>query len=164
MRRRRYSNPGVGRGVVGLGKKALYIITGAVATRSVTQMILGAKNTGAMGYAANAVAAIGLGWAATKFLKNKKLGANVTIGGVVGLVLRMLQDLTPVGKFVPLQLAGLDAGMGAIVPTMYFVPLNSGNDINNTQVPSQLQAKLTPAPAMAGLGRASGRYSGSGRY
>jgi hypothetical protein len=86
---------------------ATFTLSGAIGTRALTQMLLGAKNEGPVGYAGNAVAAILLGWGVGKFMKNRQAATAVTIGGFVGLTLRLLQDLTPLGKFVNLQLAGV---------------------------------------------------------
>lgn len=167
-------NPGLG-SATNLVKSSLYIIAGAVGTRSLTQMVLKDKNTGVMGYVANAVGSFILGFAASKVFKSKEIGTMVTVGGMTGLVLRILQDVTPIGQYVNLQLSGMgmlgDVGMGAIVPTTFFVPLYTahGQDsIANTQLPAAVLAAMTP-PAKAGMKgvgviQKGGRYTSTGRY
>jgi hypothetical protein len=156
-------------------KKSLYVIAGAVGVRSLTQMLLKDKNTGVMGYAANAIGSLVVGWAAGKATKSQDVAAMVTLGGMVGLVLRILQDVTPIGQYVNLQLSGLgrvgDYGMGAIVPTTFFVPLYhapGGDNIANTQLPAAVRAAMAPpaSAGMKGMGVISkgGRYTSTGRY
>lgn len=172
----RRRNPGLG-SAGHLAKQSLYLIGGAVAVRSLTQMILKDKNVGAMGYVANAVGSLVLGMAASRFI-NKEAGTMVTLGGFTGVVLRMLQDLTPIGQYVNLQLSGMgmlgDVGMGAIVPTTFFVPLAQqsagGGAINQMAMPAAVQALAAP-PAKAGMrgvgavvASGKGRYTSVGRY
>lgn len=145
-RHRRRSNPGISGALgstTGMFKNALSVIGGAVGSRYATQLALGASNTGAIGYLANAIAALALGWAAGKFMKSPQVGAMVTLGGFTGLALRMLSDLTPIGQYVNLSLSGAgkagDTGIGLITDTTFYVPtvFNSGS-MTSAMVPSQL--------------------------
>lgn len=160
-RRRRIGNPGgasIG-GMTNLFKSAVSVIGGAVASRYATQLALGAKNQGIMGYAGNAIAALLLGWGAKRFL-GPNVGAMVTLGGFTGLALRMLSDLTPIGQYVNLQLNGMgkagDTGIGLITDSTFYVPTTfASGSMNQAQVPAQLQAMIAAAggsKGMAGLG------------
>ena len=107
-------------------KDAVSVIGGAVASRYITQFALGGKNVGVWGYLGNLVAALALGWAAKKTFRSPRVGNLVTLGGVTGLVLRVVQDVTPVGKYINLSLTGArkggDIGIGIIQPSSFYVP------------------------------------------
>ncbi len=157
---RRQRNAGVSSAIgstTGMFKNALSVIGGAVGTRYATQLALGASNTGAIGYLANAIAALALGWAAGKFMKSPQVGAMVTLGGFTGLALRMLSDLTPIGQYVNLSLSGAgksgDTGIGLITDTTFYVPtvFNQGS-MTSAMVPNQ----LTQLIAAGSVGSKSG--------
>lgn len=157
-RRRRNAGGGIST-ATGMVKNALGVIGGAVATRYATQLVLGGKNTGAIGYIGNAIAALVLGWGAGKLFKNPQLGTMIMLGGFTGLTLRLIQDLTPIGQYVNLQLAGLgkagDSGIGLITDTTFYVPtVFQPGSMTNALIPSQLQAAIAAAGArgMRGLG------------
>lgn len=143
---RRRRNPGISGALgssTGLLKNALGVIGGAVATRYATQLALGGKNTGAIGYLGNAIAALALGWIAKKYL-GPQVGTMVTLGGFTGLALRMLNDLTPIGQYVNLSLSGAgkagDTGIGLITDTTFYVPtvFNNGS-MTDAMVPNQVR-------------------------
>jgi hypothetical protein len=144
-------------------KSAVGIIGGAIATRYATQFVLQGKNTGWMGYLGNAVAALVLGWGAKKFLKSPQLGTMVTLGGFVGLAMRLLTDLTPVGQYVNLQLSGAgkagDIGIGLISDSVFTVPTVFQNgSMTQAQIPTQYtQAMSIAAAAKTGGGMAAYR-------
>lgn len=143
---RRRRNPGIGGAIsssTGLLKNALGVIGGAVAARYATQLALGGKNTGAIGYLGNAIASLALGWIAKKYL-GPQVGTMVTLGGFTGLALRMLNDLTPIGQYVNLSLSGAgkagDTGIGLITDTTFYVPtvFNSGS-MSDAMIPNQVR-------------------------
>lgn len=125
-RGRRHSNPGIGGMTSGVIGQALGVIGGMIGSKYITQLALGGNNSGYMGYAGNLVASLGLGWAAGKVTKNKSFGVSVTVGGVGALILRILQDQTPLGQYVNLSLAGMgkagDLGLGIIQDSSFPVP------------------------------------------
>lgn len=145
----RRRNPALGR-VGGLFTQALWLIGGAVGARGVTQLALGGKNTGILGYAGNLVTALLLGWGVGKFARSPVAGTAVTLGGMVGLTMRLIQDLTPIGKFVNLQLSGMDGGLGALLPSSYVDPALFTGQGAERYIP----AGWRPAPPaqMRGLG------------
>lgn len=110
--RRRSRNPGsLGRPMDWLQGGA-GVIAGVVGTRALPQLLLGSSNTSYTGYAANAVAAVGLGWLTNMlFPRNSVLVTAVIAGGFAGLLSRIIADKTPFGA--QLALTGLgDHGFG----------------------------------------------------
>lgn len=169
---RRYQrNPRVTSRIPDLIVTAGYTIGGAVGTRAITQAVLGAANTGAIGYGANAAAAFGLGMLGRQIF-GKPAGNAITVGGFVGIVLRAIQEFTGIGKAINLQLTGLGdysfAGLGRFDPMDYFVPLASADQSGRSaaSVPPDMIARSAPRalpPAgngVAGLGGRS-RYTGT---
>ena len=88
------------------------VIAGVVGTRAIPQMLMGSSNTGPMGYGANAVTAVALGWVTHMlFPRNQTLVTAVIAGGFAGLLSRIIADKTPFGA--QLSLTGLgDHGFG----------------------------------------------------
>ena len=120
--RRRRSNPaGLGRPMDWLQGGA-GVIAGVVGTRAIPQMVLGAGNTGPMGYVANAVAALGLGWLAHVFLKRPVVTTAVIAGGFAGLLSRVIADKTPFGAAVSLSGLGDWSGLGLYQKSNYPYP------------------------------------------
>jgi hypothetical protein len=122
MHHRRRSNPaGLGRPMDWLQGGA-GVIAGVVGTRALPQMLLGATNTGVTGYAANAVAAVGLGFLTHMlFPRNAVLVTSVIAGGFAGLLSRIIADQTPFGA--QLSLTGLgDHGFGLYQKSNYPYP------------------------------------------
>lgn len=88
----RRSNPGIaGFNTNELIKLAAGAAAGVVASKYVTQMVLGSSNSGPMGYAGSAVVTIALGWAAHKFV-GKDAATGVIAGGLGALALRIFQE------------------------------------------------------------------------
>ena len=100
----RRRNPGGGQ-IAGLVKQGVAVVAGAVGTKLATQMVLGANNTGIMGYLGNAVATGLAAWGAHAITKDKSISQGVTLGGVVQIVIRAITDFTPFGQYA--SLAGL---------------------------------------------------------
>jgi hypothetical protein len=71
---------------------------GAVGTRGITQLVLKSKNEGPYGYAANVVAALGLGFVGAKFL-GPNVGNSMLAGGLAATVQRLWDD--KVSKVLP---------------------------------------------------------------
>jgi hypothetical protein len=160
-------NPGA-RGVSNLLIQAGWTIAGAVGTRALVQFALGAKNTGVLGYGANAAAALALGYGVGKLMKNPQAGKLVALGGFAGIVLRLVQDYTPFGTMLTSQLQGL-GDIGIYGATTYFVPLDVADNTqgNVTSLPGAVipQAPVVKGRGVAGLGVADGgRYAARGRY
>ena len=97
--RRRRSNPAgfAMRDILWLGAGA---VVAPPVTGGVTQMILGAGNTGPMGYAVNLAATGLLAYVAHMFVKNKAFAAGILAGGVGSVIRRVISDYTPYGSFL----------------------------------------------------------------
>jgi hypothetical protein len=96
--RRRHNPAGFAmRDILWLGAGAVVAppVTGAA-----TQMILGASNTGALGYAVNLAATGLLAWIANMFVKNRAFAAGILAGGVGSVMRRVISDYTPYGSFL----------------------------------------------------------------
>ena len=159
-RRRRNPSAGVDK-LGGLVTSAGWTLAGAVGTRAVTQALLGGKNTGVTGYVANAVAAVSLGYVVKRGTKNEKAGDMVTLGGFVGIVMRLLQDYTPIGAYVKTQLAG----MGVYGDATFFVPLQTDPDNRmRTLLPAAVVSRPGPVALPAPVAAAPVSLSGLGRY
>ena len=163
-RSRKRSNPaGVGR-VGGLLMSGVYVVGGAVGTRMLTQAILGAKNSGILGYGGNAISAFGLSWGVRKFVRNPHAANMVLVGGFTALAIRLLQDYTPLGQYVQANLAGMgirgDTGMGLLLQNSYTQP--TVYDEGGAVMPSRWRALVAPPVVAAGV--AGGRGIGRSTY
>lgn len=164
-KRRRRSNPRSS-GLANMIQQSGYLIAGAVGARAATQLVLGAKNVGAIGYAANLAASFVLGGLVGKVMKNKSAGKVIIQGGVMGTALRAIQDYTPLGSIVNqnLGVAGIrgDVGVGFISPRAYqFFPLSQDGEGN--AVPPALPAAAA-APANGGMQGVRAHMGRSARF
>jgi len=136
--------------------------TGAVLSRIVPNWVLGANNTGIVGYIANGVTGAGLAWVAKKFGPSwmRGEGAKWILGGAgIALVLRIAQDYLPGPVSSYVQSGGLgDPGVGALLPSAYVDPaIYTGNGAQ-VRVPPAWQPAPLPAPmtaAKTGMGTLS---------
>ncbi len=140
-----------GYGLVDVVKVGAGAAAGAVATRGLTQAVLGSKNTGVTGYAANLGVALGLGWLTGLIPKAGTLALGVMGGGLAATILRIWSD--KVSQTTPAALSGLgdmdfaSDGMGDFVETPFPVPTTSQLQNGNWVVVDPYQAALPPAPA-----------------
>lgn len=108
--RRRRRNPSGIAGTIGTPKELIVGgvagLAGAVATRQIPQMILGANNAGMEGYAANLVTALLSGWLAGMFA-GPSAGRGALIGGAVIVLDRVLSDnVSPIASYISLSGVG----------------------------------------------------------
>ncbi len=166
-RRRHNAGRSGGTGITGLFTNALWLVGGAVGTKVLTQAVLGAKNTGFMGYIGNAVAAFGLSLLVGKLLKNPAAGKSVLAGGIVALVLRLLSDYTPLGQYTS------QIGMGDYQVSNWVTPQRYKDALNSAEVeipagwaPQVIASNAAPgAPGMASYGGSGGGlYTSGGLY
>lgn len=122
MPRRRRSNPGAIGNPMQWVTGGAGVLAGVVGARAIPQLLLGASNTGAMGYAANAAAAVGLGFLSHMlFPRMPMVTGAVVAGGFAGLIARVISDNTPYGS--QLSLTGLgDYGLGLYQKSNYPYP------------------------------------------
>jgi len=103
----------------------VWLVAGAVSTQMLTQMVLGANNTGIMGYAGNGVAGFILSFAASKLLKQPKVGRAIFKGAILQIVLRAIRDYTPFGQITANIGMGDYIASNWVTPQIYADPNNS---------------------------------------
>jgi hypothetical protein len=154
--RRRRRNPSIG-GFSGseLFKLGVGAAGGAIGTRYLTQLILGDKNSGAMGYGANVAAAIALAWAAAKFA-GRDIASGVAAGGLSAVIMRLWSE--KVSGTSPAALSGYlgdlefsSDGLGAYINSGFPLPTVSGQNGNYLNVPAGYSWGPAGAPAGAAL-------------
>jgi hypothetical protein len=147
---RRRSNPGMG---LGQPKDWLYggvgVIAGVVGTRALPQLILGASNTGIMGYLANAAATGLLTFAAHMASKNRVLSASVLAGGAASILSRIIQDYSLLGTY------SAQVGLGDYLMSDWLTPqyLTDGLHNANLNRPGAVAATMPGASvgSLAGI-------------
>jgi hypothetical protein len=124
------------------------VIGGAVISKVATQFALGAKNTGIMGYAGNAVATAVLSFAAHKMFANKTIGQMVLAGGIAQIIVRMISDYTPYGQY----LAG--TGLGDYMVANWVAPQRLPDALGSAmvEIPQGWAPTLVTQSAAAGAG------------
>lgn len=157
-RRRNAGRSSGGTGITGLFTNALWLVGGAVGTKMITQLVLGAKNTGIMGYIGNAVTAFGLSLLVGKLLKNPSAGKAVLSGGIVALVLRLLSDYTPLGQYTSAIGMGDYQVSNWVTPQRYKDALNSAE----VEIPAGWAPTVIQSAAPPGGGKGMSDYGGAG--
>lgn len=162
VRRHHQRNPSMG----GFGGKVVdyaFLIGGAVGSSLLAQAVLGASNTGVMGYGADLVAGGLLAWGAKMLPATRKYAASIFGGSMVAVMLRAIRDYTPFGTY--LSQAGLgNWGVGMYMPWNGVSPQRYIDPLNQSQV--QIPSGWAPttvvqsAKAPAGMGAVS-IYDGS---
>jgi hypothetical protein len=125
MARRYYRrNPG-GESLTNIVTNAIFVIAGALGSKLLTQMVLGANNVGLIGYAGNAIVG-GLMWFATeKIMHNKTASNGVIAGTAVQIILRLINDYTPFGQYVSQLGMGDYQAQSFVTPQVLVDPYNS---------------------------------------
>jgi hypothetical protein len=131
---------------------SVFIIGGAVGSKLLTQAVLGANNTGVFGYAGNAGATAVLATLAHMFIKNRKIRDSIIMGGAVQIVLRLISDYTPYGKFTA------SLGMGDYLASNFVTPQRYVNALESAQV--EIPAGWGAPPIVVQKGGMSGLYDG----
>ncbi len=138
-------------------------------------MALGPRNQGFMGYGANGLAALLLGWLGGRMM-GRRAGDMIALGGFVGLVMRIITEQTAIG--VSLGRTGVRGlgdyafagvrGLRGFQPMDFFTPLAAADPSGQTaasQPPAMLTQAMAPAPpvgnGVSGLAMGRSRYGGS---
>lgn len=100
------------------------VVLGGLGSRVIPQLVLGASNTGPLGYLANGITAVALGWISHMFFpKQRFLMYGVILGGMGGLITRIVTEQTPYGASLSTPAAGLgDWGLGLYRKSNYLTP------------------------------------------
>jgi hypothetical protein len=144
-------------GVTNLVTSAAYAIAGAVGSKYLTQMVLGASNVGYVGYAANLAAAFVGGKVIGMFTRNKQAENSVILGGVIMTLLRFLSDQTPLGA--TLTAAGLsDYEASTFLTPARYVDASKSAVVD---IPTALRATIAATPAAAGTSAGRAQRGGA---
>lgn len=146
-------NPSMG-GVSNLIVSAGYAIAGAVGSKYLTQMVLGASNVGYVGYGANLAASFIVGKVVGMVTKNKQSENSVILGGVIMTVVRILGDQTPLGETLK------QYGLGDYEASTWLSPARyiDGAKSAAVDIPTALRPQMVAKAGMSGL-RGGGTYS-----
>lgn len=162
--RRRHTrrNPGrIGGGFGGEIMDTLWMVGGAVGTKAITQMVLGANNTGLFGYAGNGVAGFALSFLFSKVFKMPAAGKAIFKGAILQIVLRAISDYTPFGQYTSQIGVGDYQVSNWVTPQIYLDPNNSAM----VKVPAGWGAPALPAGKGMGAAPFVGNYtSTTGNY
>lgn len=148
-------------GVMGVVTSSVFAGAGLVLSRLATQLVLGSSNTGLMGYGGNALATGLLAWLTHSVSKNPRNRDMVVVGGVLGILARLIQDFTPYGQWLQRYGVG-DYGMGVYLPSNFVQPQRYPNALNSAEVeipPGWAPTVNVAAAQPAGVG---GVYGGGG--
>lgn len=155
---RRRRNPGLGGfGVRDLTGTILWGTAGALSARVLPSTFLGTKNTGILGYGANAATAIIGGTLVGKFM-NPRAGQEFTAGGLIALGLRLFEDWMGGGS-------QMNGDLGYYIENSFPLPTSgqgpyllnagyNGSPMASVQAPAQVAA-LPVAAAAASAGNAA---------
>jgi len=144
---RRRHNPSMLAGTTSILKSGFYALLGLVAARQVPQMVLGARNAGVIGYAANVAVTVIAAMLGSKFL-GKEAGAAMGVGGGVYVANRVIQDnFSPVGKVLSISGIGDYTALGDIQNGYFPLPVPT-NAAGQPIIPSEIR----PVPMVAGKG------------
>lgn len=158
MRRNYRRNPG-GESLTNIVTNAIFVIAGALGSKLLTQMVLGANNVGVVGYAGNAIVG-GLMWFATeKVMHNKTASNGVIAGTAVQIILRLINDYTPFGQYVSQLGMGDYQAQSFVTPQVLVDPYNSAA----IRIPGAWLPPPPPPPAtVSAASAASGVAPASG--
>lgn len=147
-RRGASTNPGLVSRTGGFITNAAYLIVGAVGSKAGTQAVLGADNTGFLGYGANIAFAYAIGKLVGMFTKNKQAENSATLGGILQVVLRFLIDQTPYGSKLK------DLGIGDYQFQAFVVPQRLRDGLNSAAI--DIPQAWRPAPQIMPAAAAGG--------
>lgn len=128
VRHHRRRNPGLGRATEYI-KLGASVVGGAVGSKYATQLVLGAKNTGWMGYLGNLVATGLLAWGANMAFRDKIVAQGVVGGGIAQVIVRVIGDQTPYGQY----LSGVP-GVGDYQASAFLTPQRMTNALHSAEV------------------------------
>lgn len=158
-RRRRNPSPMSMSGTSSILKGGFYALVGLVIARQLPQMVLGARNTGVIGYGSNLLATVIAAMVGTKFL-GPDAGKYIAVGGGVYVVNRALTDnLSPVGKVLSLSGIGDHNALGDIQSGYFPLPVPTNG--NGQPI---IPVELRPAPMPSGGPKGVGSVASSTRF
>jgi hypothetical protein len=149
-------------GIGGLVYSSCFVIVGAVGSKLLTQAVLSSSNTGIYGYIGNAASTFLLSFVAHKFLNNPSAGRSIATGGVAQIVLRLMNDYTPLGQLASQTGLGDYQASNFVTPQRYVDALHSAQ----VEIPSgwapQIMATAPVSAAAASARKGVGSLYGGG--
>lgn len=161
-RRYKRNTGGSASGVAPLVTNAVFVILGALGSKLGAQALLGTKNTGLLGYGANAGVGAGLWFLTEKVMKNRAASSGVIAGTIVQILLRAINDYTPFGQYVASLGMGDYQMQSFVTPQVLVDPTNSAE----VRIPDGWAPRMlppAPMPVTAGMSGTS-IYGASGIY
>ena len=166
--RRRHArrNP-AGVSISDLLMEGVFATAGAVGSKLLTQAVLGASNTGFMGYLGNAAAGLALGLAAGATNATRKYAKDVYVGAVVGIVIRVISDYTSYGSALALS------GIGDYQVQNFVTPQRLTDGLHSAAIqipagwgaaPVVMASAAPPSSHAASAAGLSGMYDGASMY
>lgn len=116
--------------------KVVGVLGGAAVTGIISNYLPSNLTQGWMGYLTTSVVAVVLGQVAGKAMRNSAVGTYVTVGGLLIVGLKILQQFMPQLQ-LPFTLASTSAGTGLITGSNFYVP--------QVNVPGSMATFVTPA-------------------
>src|SRR5271155_5227641 len=117
-------------------------VINGVATRLIPQALLGANNTGIVGYAANAATGLAGAWLASKF--SPKAGHGALLGAAVAVASRILSDTMGQNALGGGLSGDMGGELGFYVNSAYPLPQASNGPLT-LSLPGQMPAVVTTA-------------------
>lgn len=164
MRRKKNAGSLMGGGLTSIVTNAVFVIVGALGSKLGAQVVLGANNTGVIGYVGNAAIGAALWMLTEHVMKNRAAASGVIAGTVVQILLRAINDFTPFGQYVNQLGMGDYQAQSWVTPQVLVDPYNSAEiALPSGWAPTTVVA--APAgkalPAAAGMGAHYGNlYTG----
>jgi len=130
------------------------VLAGVIGTRAIPQMVLGANNTGPIGYFANAASTAILTFAAHMASpKNHVLAAAVLAGGSASILSRIIQDYSLLGSY------SSQVGLGDYLMSDFLTPQLVSNGLHTAALnrpswyapPAAVPVNVAGAPSLSGI-------------
>jgi hypothetical protein len=150
-RRRMRRNVG-GESLSNIVTNAIFVIAGALGSKLLTQMVLGANNVGLIGYAGNAIAGGAIWFLTEKVMHNRTAANGVIAGTAVQIILRLINDYTPFGQYVSQLGMGDYQAQAFVTPQVLVDPYNSAT----LRIPGAWLPPPAPATTVSTASAASG--------
>lgn len=131
-------------------------VLGSTLPKVASQMVLGARNTGWLGYLSNIIGTFGLAWVVGRFAKGKN-GATLTMGIVAGgigqVISRAISDYSILGSY------GQQLGFGDYMVSNWVTPQRMVDGLNSAMI--EIPNGWTPTTVIQAPQGVSG-YAGGG--
>jgi hypothetical protein len=151
-----------GESLTNIVTNAVFVIAGALGSKLLTQMVLGANNVGLIGYAGNAIAGGAMWFLTEKVMHNRTAANGVIAGTAVQIILRLINDYTPFGQYVSQLGMGDYQAQAFVTPQVLVDPYNSAT----IRIPGAWLPAPAPATTVTSASAASGvsGYGGGDLY